>query len=148
MYCFSTLSALVSIGTMALLVVLQRGAFGMIFSASDTAMMRTLPVAERSMGAGLHNMHRGIAMAFGVALCSVLLEKRLLVQQMTPDHRLAAYQDCFLVIGISFLLALLPAWLSRPRALRRLAPLPAPQAAPAPVRATRPDDDGGTGAAV
>ena len=62
---------------MTLLVILQRSAFGMIFSASDTAIMRTLPAADRSMGSGLHNMHRGVAMAFGVALGSVLLEKRL-----------------------------------------------------------------------
>jgi len=62
---------------MTFLVMLQRGAFGMIYAASDTAIMRTLPAADRSMGAGLHNMHRGIAMAFGVALCSVVLEKRL-----------------------------------------------------------------------
>jgi MFS transporter, DHA2 family, multidrug resistance protein len=117
MYCFSTLGLFVSIGTMTLLVMLQRSAFGMIFSASDTAIMRTLPAADRSMGSGLHNMHRGIAMAFGVALGSVLLEKRLAVHHLLTAHaRLAAYQDCLFVIGIGFLGALVPAWWSRPRA--------------------------------
>ena len=81
MYGFAVLSQTVSIGTMTWLVILQRGAFGMIFSASDTAIMRTLPAPDRSVGSGLHNMHRGIAMAFGVALCSVLLEKRLALHQ-------------------------------------------------------------------
>ncbi len=81
MYWFSTLSPFVHIGTMTLLVMLQRGAFGMIYSASDTAIMRMLPAADRSMGTGLQNTHRGIAMAFGVALCSVLLEKRLAFHQ-------------------------------------------------------------------
>ena len=110
-------------------------------------------------------MHRGIAMAFGVALCSVLLEKRFALHQLlyanthdsfalpvqetftalqglllqagearhgTPGQaltalaslwtgpaRLAAYQDCFLVIGIGFLLSLFPAWWSRTRMPRR-----------------------------
>jgi MFS family permease len=161
MYGFSGLSQTVSIATMTWLVILQRGAFGMIFSASDTAIMRTLPAPDRNVGAGLHNMHRGIAMAFGVALCSVLLEKRFALYQLmyanahddfalpvqetftalqalllqagearhgaptqaiaalanllTEQARLAAYQDCFLLIGIGFLLALLPAWWSRTR---------------------------------
>jgi MFS family permease len=117
MYCFSMLGLFVSIGTMTLLVMLQRSAFGMIFSASDTAIMRTLPAADRSMGSGLHNMHRGIAMAFGVALGSVLLEKRLAVHQVLTAHaHLAAYQDCLFIIGIGFLGALILAWWSRPRA--------------------------------
>jgi MFS transporter, DHA2 family, multidrug resistance protein len=128
MYCFSTLSLFVSIGTMTLLVMLQRGAFGMIFSASDTAIMRTLPAADRSMGSGLHNMHRGIAMAFGVALGSALLEKRLEVHHLLTAHaRLAAYQDCLFIIGMGFLGTLIPAWLSRPQALRPLQPSRVPQ---------------------
>jgi DHA2 family multidrug resistance protein len=163
MYGFAVLSQTVSITTMTLLVILQRGAFGMIFSASDTAIMRTLPVPDRNVGAGLHNMHRGIAMAFGVALCSVLLEKRFALHQLlyanthdgfalpvqetlamvqallsqagearhdipgqalaavatllTAQARLAAYQDCFLVIGIGFFLSLFPAWWARTRTL-------------------------------
>jgi hypothetical protein len=168
MYYFAVLSRLVSIATMALLVLIQRGAFGMIFSASDTAIMRTLPAADRSMGVGLHNMHRGVAMAFGVALCSVLLEKRMAFHQLLYAHthdrfeapvqqtldafqglllqageaphttsdlalaalahvltehaRLAAYQDCFWLIGVVFLGALLPAWFSRSRVSHRSEP--------------------------
>ena len=117
MYCFSRLSQSVSLGTMTLLVILQRGAFGMLFSASDTAVMHTLPAADRRMGAGLHNMHRGIAMTFGVALCSLLLDKRLAHYPLPlTQARLGAYQDCLLVIGVGFLVALLPAWWSRTRA--------------------------------
>jgi hypothetical protein len=128
MYCFSIFSPFVRIGTMTLLVILQRGAFGMIFSASDTTIMRTLPVADRSMGVGLHNMHRGIAMAFGVALCSVLLEKRLALHPLLhKPARLAAYQDCLLIIGIGFLVALVPAWWSRPRTAHPPQPLSRPQ---------------------
>jgi hypothetical protein len=68
------------------------------------------------MGSGLHNMHRGIAMAFGVALSSVLLDKRLAFHALLTAHtRLAAYQDCLLVISIGLLAALVLAWWSRPR---------------------------------
>ena len=34
------------------------------------------------MGSGLHNLHRGIGMSFGVAFCSMLLEKRLAVHSV------------------------------------------------------------------
>ena len=125
MYYFSMVSRFVSISTMIFLVMLQRGAFGMIFSASDTAIMRTIPAADRSMGAGLHNMHRGIAMAFGVALGSVLLEKRLAFHALLTTHtRLAAYQDCLLIISIGMLAALMLAWQSRTRVLPMSQPLP------------------------
>ncbi len=140
LYCFATLSQFVSIGTMTLLVMLQRGAFGMIFSASDTAIMRTLPVVDRSMGSGLHNMHRGIAMAFGVVLGSVLLDKRLAFHALLTAHtRLAAYQDCLLVISLGLVAALVPAWWSRPRVLHMPQPLPVPQAAPPCTTASPPD---------
>jgi EmrB/QacA subfamily drug resistance transporter len=137
LYCFSMLSQFVGIGTMTLLVMLQRGAFGMIFSASDTAIMRTLPAADRSMGSGLHNMHRGIAMAFGVALGSVLLDKRLAFHALLTAHtRLAAYQDCLLVISLGMLAALILAWWSRPRVSRPTQPFPVPQAKPVPAEGT------------
>jgi hypothetical protein len=113
---------------MTLLVILQRGAFGMLFSASDTAVMHTLPAADRSMGAGLHNMHRGLAMAFGVALCSLLLDTRLAHSPLPlAQARLGAYQDCLLIIGMGFLVALVPAWWSRTRAPYTPQPLPASQ---------------------
>src|SRR5215471_21420010 len=137
LYCFTTLSRFVSIATMTLLVMLQRGAFGMIFSASDTAIMRTLPAADRSMGSGLHNMHRGIAMAFGVALGSVLLDKRLAFHHLLTAHtRLAAYQDCLLVISIGLLAALILAWWSSPRVSRPSQPPPVSQAKPVPAEGT------------
>jgi hypothetical protein len=122
---------------MTLLVILQRGAFGMIFSASDTAILRTLPATDRSMGLGLHNMHRGIAMALGVALCSVLLEKRLVFHHLLSAHaRLAAYQDCLLVIGVGFLVALLPAWWSRTRVPHTPQRLSRPQIGSVPAEET------------
>ncbi|MGE3540993.1 MAG: DHA2 family efflux MFS transporter permease subunit [Candidatus Tectimicrobiota bacterium] len=181
MYYFASLSLLSSLGSIACLAVFQRGSFGMIFSASDTAVMRTLPEPERSMGSGLHNMHRGIAMAFGVAFSSLLLEKRLayhslwygeiherfappvqeslaMLQQllkaagetgqtaaskalaalaglMTEQARIAAYQDCFLILTAVFLLALLPAWWTRTHTAsgRTAAPSTAPPPTPVAV---------------
>jgi len=74
-------------------------------------------------------MHRGIAMAFGVALGSVLLEKRLAFHSLLTAHTcLAAYQDCLLVIGIGSLAALVPTWWSRARVAHTTQPLPVPQA--------------------
>jgi len=102
--------------------------------------MRTLPVVDRSMGSGLHNMHRGIAMAFGVVLGSVLLDKRLAFHALLTAHtRLAAYQDCLLVISLGLVAALVPAWWSRPRVLHMPQPLPVPQAAP--VQAEEPVEE-------
>jgi DHA2 family multidrug resistance protein len=54
-------------------------------------VLRTLPAADRSMGSGLYGVHRGVAMAFGVALCSMILEKRLAVHQVL----LSQYHDRF-----------------------------------------------------
>jgi hypothetical protein len=71
-----------TVGAVTLLVIFQRGGFGLIHSAINTAVMRTLPEADRSMGSGLHNLHRGIGMSFGVAFCSMLLEKRLAVHSV------------------------------------------------------------------
>ena len=167
MYFFASLTLLSGVGLVTLLVITQRGAFGLIQSPLNNALMRTLPPEDRNMGSGLHGVHRGVAAAFGVALCSVLLEKRLATHgvllgqhhdrfalpvqqsldafetflrqageapyrlldqsmaalgQVFNDHvRMAAYADCFLLLAIAFLLALLPAYLTRDRASDRLA---------------------------
>jgi hypothetical protein len=56
-----------------------------------------------------------------------------LANLLTEHARLAAYQDCFLVIGLGFLVSLLPAWLARTRTPRPSAHLPSPQPEPVPV---------------
>lgn len=162
MYFFSSLTLLSGIGLVTLLVIAQRGAFGLIQSPLNNALMRTLPPDDRNMGSGLHGVHRGVAAAFGVALCSLLLEKRVAVHgvllgqhhdrfalpveqsldafghflvqagevpqqaaaksmaalgQVYANHiRMSAYADCFLLLAIAFILALLPAYLMRDRA--------------------------------
>lgn len=159
MYFFSSLTLLTGIGWVTLLVITQRGAFGLIQSPISNAVMRTLPSEDRSMGSGLHGVHRGVAAAFGVALCSLLLEKRMAVhgvllgqyhdllalpvqqsldtfrqfllqageipevaaaksmaalgQVLSRHVRIAAYADCFLLLSIAFILALIPALLIR-----------------------------------
>ncbi len=179
MYFFASLTLLSGVGLVTLLVITQRGAFGLIQSPLNNALMRTLPSEDRSMGSGLHGVHRGVAAAFGVALCSLLLEKRLAVHgvllgqhhdrfalpvqqsldafrsflvqagevpqqvaaqsmaalgQVYSNHiRMAAYADCFLLLAIAFILALIPAYLTRDRTQqpRRVAP---PAAEPANER--------------
>jgi MFS family permease len=159
MYFFSSLTLLTGIGLVTLLVIVQRGAFGLIQSPISNVVMRTLPSEDRSMGSGLHGVHRGVAAAFGVALCSLLLEKRIAVhrvlmgqyhdllalpvqqsldtfrqfllqageipelaatksmaalgQVLSRHVRMVAYADCFLLLSIVFILALIPALLIR-----------------------------------
>jgi DHA2 family multidrug resistance protein len=161
--CLASLTLMATMGAVTLLVIFQRGGFGMIHSSINTAVMRTLPDADRSMGSGLHNLHRGIGRSFGVAFCSMLLEKRLAVhsvllgqqhdlfalavqqtldgfrdmllqggavgqtmqtqalsalQQLMSDHaRVAAYTDCFAILALFFLGAMIPAWFVRAQAV-------------------------------
>jgi EmrB/QacA subfamily drug resistance transporter len=165
MYFFASLTLLSGVGLVTLLVITQRGAFGLIQSPLNNALMRTLSPEDRNMGSGLHGVHRGVAAAFGVALCSLLLEKRLAVHgvllgqhhdrfalpvqqsldafdrllmqagevpqevaaksmaalgQVFANHiRMAAYAGCFLLLAVAFILALLPAYLTRDRAQPR-----------------------------
>lgn len=164
MYILSTLTLLATVGLVTLLVVIQRGSFGLIQSPISNAVMRTLPDDDRSMGSGLHGLHRGVASSFGVALCSMILEKRvavhsvllsqyhdrfsIVVQQaleayeslllrageignmlsfksqaalgrLLAEHvRMAAYRDCFLLLSVVFIAALIPVWLIRTHAPR------------------------------
>ncbi len=171
MFFFASLTLLSGVGLVTLLVITQRGAFGLIQSPLNNAIMRTLPPEDRNMGSGLHGVHRGVAAAFGVALCSLILEKRLAVHgvllgqhhdrfaipvqqsldtfqsllvqageipqqasvqsmaalgQVYSNHiRMAAYADCFLFLAVVFILALVPAYLTRDRKQpisRRMAP--------------------------
>jgi EmrB/QacA subfamily drug resistance transporter len=180
MYAFSTLTLLASVGLVTWLVIIQRGSFGLIQSPISNAVMRTLPDEDRNMGSGLHGVHRGVAMAFGVALCSMILEKRLAVHsillmqyhdrsdlpiqraleafrsllaqagevgqmlefksqvalsRLLAEHvRMAAYRDCFLLLSLVFIAAILPALLIRTRTGQRSRPAapvtPMPTAAP------------------
>jgi DHA2 family multidrug resistance protein len=173
MYLFSSLTLLSGVGLVTLLVIAQRGSFGMIQSPITNAIMRTLPPEDRNMGSGLHGVHRGVASAFGVALCSLILEKRMAVhrvllgqhhdpfalqvqqsldafrafliqagevpqlagakataalgQILARQVRMLAYADCFLLLSIIFILALIPAFMSRNRSQRQR-PTPPPGA--------------------
>lgn len=82
MFLFSRLTLLSGIGLVTVLVIIQRGSFGLIQSPITNAVMRTLRDEDRSMGSGLHGVHRGIAMSFGVSLCSLLLERRMAVHSV------------------------------------------------------------------
>jgi EmrB/QacA subfamily drug resistance transporter len=159
MYFLASLTLLASVGMVTILVIVQRGSFGLIQSPITNAVMHTLPAQDRSMGSGLHGVHRGVAMSFGVALCSVILEKRLAVHSLLLSQHhdrfdipvqetlgafeslllkagevgymlqfksqaalgqlfaeyvgMAAYRDCFLILSVIFIMALLPAWLIR-----------------------------------
>ncbi|MCZ6875529.1 MAG: DHA2 family efflux MFS transporter permease subunit [bacterium] len=177
MYLFSSLTLLTGVGLVTLLVIAQRGSFGLIQSPITNAIMRTLPPEDRNMGSGLHGVHRGVAAAFGVALCSMILEKRMAVHRvLLGQHhdpfalpvqqsldafrafliqsgempqlagtkalaalgqilsryvRMSAYADCFLLLSIIFILALIPAFMCRNRSQRQHLVTPAETDTPA-----------------
>lgn len=185
MYFFASLTLLSGTGFVTLLVMAQRGSFGLIQSPINNAIMRTLPPEDRNMGSGLHGVHRGVAAAFGVVLCSLLLEKRLAVHgvllgqshdrfalpveqaldafrslllqageiqplvasqsmaalgELWSRHvRMAAYADCFVLLSIVFIMALIPAYLTRDRSQPRQ-PGPAPVSHPAATSEDRQAD--------
>ena len=184
MYFFSSLTLLTGAGLVTLLVMAQRGSFGLIQSPLNNALMRTFTSADRTMGAGLHGMHRGVAAAFGVALCSLVLEKRLalhrvvlgqqhdladlpvqqsleafrgflmhageipqlaaakamaaLGRELARHVRMAAYADCFLLLSIVFILALIPACLIWDRSQPRPQVPSSATDAPTPVSSAKP----------
>jgi MFS transporter, DHA2 family, multidrug resistance protein len=65
-------------GTMWLtfLVIVYRMSFGCVHSPLTKIVLSTLPAERLSMGSGLDGIHRGFASAFGIALGSLVLERR------------------------------------------------------------------------
>ena len=67
---------------LTLLVIVYRMSFGCVHSPLTRVVFNTLPSERLSMGSGLDGIHRGLASAFGIALGSTLLERRLAVHQL------------------------------------------------------------------
>jgi EmrB/QacA subfamily drug resistance transporter len=58
------------------LVIVYRMSFGCLHSPLTKIVLSTLPADRLSMGSGLDGIHRGFASAFGIALGSMVLERR------------------------------------------------------------------------
>jgi EmrB/QacA subfamily drug resistance transporter len=67
---------------LTLVVILYRMSFGWVHSPLTSVVLKTLPAERLSMGSGLDGIHRGFASAFGIALGSTMLERRLTAHEI------------------------------------------------------------------
>ena len=67
---------------LTIVVVLYRLSFGCVHSPLTSVVFKALPPDRLSMGSGLDGIHRGFASAFGIALGSTVLERRLTAHEI------------------------------------------------------------------
>jgi EmrB/QacA subfamily drug resistance transporter len=67
---------------LTIVVVLYRLSFGCVHSPLTSVVLKALPPDRLSMGSGLDGIHRGFASAFGIALGSTVLERRLTAHEI------------------------------------------------------------------
>lgn len=111
---------------LVLWVVVGRIGLGLILPSLNLGAMRGVDFSLVSQGASGISFIRQLGGAIGISICGIVLQWRLgarggaLVQgaEVDPAHRLAAFDDTFLFLGILLGLAMLAAWRLRP------APLP------------------------
>jgi EmrB/QacA subfamily drug resistance transporter len=82
MYVLGFVSLEASMLWLMLVVVVYRMSFGWVHSPLTSTVLKTLPPERLSMGSGLDGIHRGFASAFGIALGSTVLERRLAAHQV------------------------------------------------------------------
>ena len=61
---------------LTLLVIAYRASFGFVYTPLTSVILKTLPSDRLSMGSGLDGIHRGFGSAFGIAMGSMLVERR------------------------------------------------------------------------
>lgn len=81
MYYLSLTSLETSAVWLTVLIVFYRMSFGCVNSPITNVILKSLPPGRLSMGSGLDGIHRGFASAFGIALGSTLVERRLAAHQ-------------------------------------------------------------------
>jgi EmrB/QacA subfamily drug resistance transporter len=77
MYALGHISLVSTTGWLTALVVVYRLSFGCVHSPLTKTVLQNLPSERLSMGSGLDGIHRGFASAFGIAIGSMVLERRL-----------------------------------------------------------------------
>lgn len=70
-------------GWLTLLVIVYRASFGFVYTPLTSVILKTLPPERLSMGSGLDGIHRGFGSAFGIALGSMLVERRTAAHVIT-----------------------------------------------------------------
>jgi hypothetical protein len=82
MYALGFTSLDTTMAWLTVLVIVYRMSFGCVHSPLTNTLLKTLPPERLSMGSGLDGIHRGFASAFGIALGSTMLERRLAAHQI------------------------------------------------------------------
>jgi MFS transporter, DHA2 family, multidrug resistance protein len=83
MYAFGYTTVAHGVSWLTLLVIAYRASFGFVYTPLTSVILKTLPPERLSMGSGLDGIHRGFGSAFGIAIGSMLVERR------TAAHLLA-----------------------------------------------------------
>jgi hypothetical protein len=63
-------------------VIAYRASFGFVYTPLTSVILKTLPSDRLSMGSGLDGIHRGFGSAFGIAMGSMLVERRTAAHMM------------------------------------------------------------------
>lgn len=82
MYALGHTSLVNTTAWLTFLVIVYRFSFGCVHSPLTKTLLQTLPPERLSMGSGLDGIHRGFASAFGIAIGSMLLERRMVAHLM------------------------------------------------------------------
>ena len=119
-YLFATANSLTGFWEFAFWLVIGRTGLGIIIPSNNIGAFRSLDARFISQGSSAINFSRQVAGAFGVNMLSTLLEWRAGVYALAPGvhgvaldalaPRIAAFRDCFILIGSICLLALIPGW--------------------------------------
>lgn len=76
MYALGYTTVAHGVGWLTLLVIAYRASFGFVYTPLTSVLLKTLPPDRLSMGSGLDGIHRGFGSAFGIAMGSMLVERR------------------------------------------------------------------------
>jgi EmrB/QacA subfamily drug resistance transporter len=116
-YCLSGVQAWTSAVRVVGLVVLLRVGSECVFSPLSYAGLRLLPPERVRMGAGMLGLMWGIGGSLGNASAAMYLSAQHSKHASTPgqgvENLVAAFQDCFLVLTVVYLMALVPAYFVR-----------------------------------
>ncbi|TMS58884.1 multidrug efflux MFS transporter [Imbroritus primus] len=115
---------------LVLWVVVGRIGLGLILPSLSIGAMRGVDFSLVSQGSSGISFIRQLGGAIGISVCGIVLQWRLGMQggepvsasAVDPVHRLAAFDDTFLFLGVLLGLAMLAAW--------RMRPAPAPLVGP------------------
>ncbi|MEX0730219.1 MAG: DHA2 family efflux MFS transporter permease subunit [Aquisalimonadaceae bacterium] len=117
------------LGVLVFWVIVGRIGMGLGFTPINAGALRILDYSQVSQGAGAVSFARQIGGALGVNLLSLILDRRTLYHaRAMPDEEITqplqllgqtidlqaytrGFQDSFLVLGLLFMLALIPAWI-------------------------------------